>query len=278
MCRAGVRIGWPRIAAAIVGSSLIALHSQVLAAGLQVTPISLEIGPQQQAQMLILSNTANRPMRAQVRIQRWRQQHGEEQLTATRELAASPPLVELPAGGRQTVRIVKLELEPVADESAFRLIIDELPPSPEQTAADEGRRDAAEGGGLQFLLRYSIPVFVSSAAPELPETGNALRPSAPAPPSPLTARIVGPDDRGSLIVEIANPAPRRAKLSQVAFLTPQGQRKDVVPGLLGYVLAGERMRWSLEMPFAVAQAGGTLRARIDDDPTEQSLRLAIDRP
>ncbi|MCP6390683.1 molecular chaperone, partial [Klebsiella pneumoniae] len=83
--------------------------------------------------------------------------------------------------------------------------------------------------GMQFVLRYSIPVFVQPAAGKL----------APQ----LQARLVQlPDGRNG--VEVANAGNSYAQIADLALGSPTRPR-IVHPGLLGYVLPGQVMRWPI---------------------------------
>lgn len=232
------------------------LAPAVLAGDLQVSPISLEFSPTEQAQGLWLSNTGTATLRAQVRVQQWSQAGGVEILAATNELVASPPILEIPAGQSQLVRIIRLANDPPARELSYRLLVDELP--------DETR---AETSGLQLLLRYSIPVFV------LPGTKvPAMPPGQPAPAtdvSTLTARLQA--DNGGML-QVDNRGQQRVRISNLIYVDVDGSRIELVPGLLGYVLAGQQMQWPLPLPGS-ANAGGTLKAKFNDDAAEQSLSL-----
>src|SRR5690606_27632881 len=104
---------------------------------------------------------------AQVRVYRWTQVDGQDVLEATRDLAISPPMLEVASGGEQLVRVVRLGPAPAATEASYRVVVDELP-----VAAV----DAADGGeGLRFVLRYSIPVFVASQAGDTAHSLSLVR-------------------------------------------------------------------------------------------------------
>ncbi len=232
------------------------------AASLQVSPISLEFSPAEQAQSVWLSNSGTATVRAQVRVQQWSQPDGVEQLSATRELVASPPVVEIPPGGKQMVRIIRLQPAPPAQEQAFRLIIDELP----EVVAPAG---AATSPGLQFLLRYSVPVFVALTEP-VPANNK---------PSDISALSASLRTSGSQsVLSVSNAGPRRVKISQLVHVDAEGRRTPLAPGLLGYVLAGQRMQWPLNLPAGqVLPANGTLKAKFNADLEEQTLPLASNR-
>ena len=133
----------------------------VAASGLQVSPVSLTLPPTQAADGLWLSNTGDNVVNAQVRVFRWTQEGGEDKLTPSRGLLVSPPMLQLPAEGRQLIRAIRAGAPPSgpdAVQEAYRVIIDELP------VDTQGKK------GLQFVLRYSVPIFVqpAGAAPSAP--------------------------------------------------------------------------------------------------------------
>lgn len=227
-------------------AALAAPACAALAAGLQVTPTQLTLSRERPADALWLSNTGQDTLRAQVRVFRWIQENGQERLEADPGLAVSPPMLELAPGARQLVRVIRLGAPP-AREGAYRLIVDELP-------AEETKRAA----GLQFVLRYSVPVFLAPAG------GDAGAPQ-------LRAQFQFEGERPWLAID--NRGDRRAQLADAAFVDAQGRRHPLAPGLLGYALAGQRMRWPLHVPAEALRGPGTLKARINGEPDEQALAL-----
>ena len=226
------------------------------AGNLQAAPISIEIAAGEQSQTLTLSNTGDAPLRAQIRVMDWQQSDGVEDLLPSRTLRASPPIVEIAPHSQQLVRIVRPDSTPATTELAYRLIVDELP-DPEQ----------ADVAGLKLLLRYSIPVFVlpPGVVPVLARTGDI-------PPTDLSHVTATLHDG---VLAVTNSSASRIRISDVAWVNADGSVVPVHPGLLGYALAGKRMQWPLPLP-AGAKAGGSLRARFNNDPDAQVL--ALDRP
>lgn len=232
---------------------LLLLAPCAYAVGLQVAPILLEFGAPEATQALRLSNSSDSPLRAQVRVMAWTQSGGEEQLQPTRDLVASPPIMELVPGQEQLVRIVRLQPGAPQREQAYRLLVDELPPE-------------AGGGkaGVQFLLRHSIPVFVlpPGARPATERRGKAADLSA------LETRFSAAGD--GVLFSVRNKGAQRVRLSQLTFESADGRATPLVPGLLGYVLAGQQMQWDLRLP-PTQLTKGTFKARLDDDAEPQAL-------
>ena len=227
------------------------LASGVAAAGgLQVSPVSLTLAASQNAEGLWLSNTEDKAVNAQVRVYRWTQEGGEDKLTPTRALVISPPMLQIAAGERQLVRAIRLGAPPSgpgAAQEAYRMIVDELPV------------DTAGKKGLQFVLRYSVPVFVEPVG-------------AAAAPAQLSWAIRREGDKAML--EVANSGGTHAQLANLSFIDAAGHRTELTPGLLGYVLPGATMRWALKPAAKVFAGGGTLETVINGQTAQQNISLA----
>lgn len=223
------------------------------ASGLQVSPVTLTLQPSQNADGLWLSNTGDNVVHAQVRVYHWTQENGEDKLTPSRNILVSPPMMQLAASDRQLIRVIRTGAPPSgagAVEDAYRVIIDELP-----VENQEAKK------GLQFVLRYSVPIFLEPA-------GTA--PSAPQ----LTWSLSREGDHA--VLEVANAGGTHAQLADLNFVDAAGRRTAVHGGLLGYVLPGAKMRWSLKTPVATFAAGGFMETMVNGNTTQQSLP-AIER-
>lgn len=205
------------------------------AASLQVAPTSLQLSARQNAEALWVSNSGTAPVSVQARVFRWTQRDGRDQLEPTNELVVSPPMQALAAGQQQLIRVVRAQPSAPPTQLAYRVIVDEVP---ELNPAREG---------MQFVLRYSLPVFVQ------PEGGSAREPD-------LQSSVITQDD-GRLVLEVHNRGEGYAQLADLAVGTPQ-QPHIFQPGLVGYVLSGQTMRWPLDIP-AARLAGATLSAKIN---------------
>ncbi|KLD74559.1 molecular chaperone [Xanthomonas hyacinthi] len=220
------------------------------AASLQVAPTSVQLTAEETAQGLWLSNSGDTPLQAQVRVFRWRQQDGEDLLEPSDRIAISPPMLQLAPHSRQLVRIIRLDDAPRTTEDTYRVLVDELP------SADAAAGTAA---GLQFVLRYSVPIFVKPAAA-----------AAPA----LQARLIR--DAGAPALEVVNQGSEHAQLVDLYFVARDGTRAAIADGLAGYVLPGQCKRWPL--PAALVRADGAFKATINGEPIAQSLALEAQAP
>ncbi|MBB6248048.1 fimbria/pilus periplasmic chaperone [Rhodanobacter sp. A1T4] len=224
-----------------------------MASGLQVAPVTLSLQPSQNADGLWLSNTGDNVIHAQVRVYHWAQDANGDQLSLSQGLVISPPILQLAVGEQQLVRVIRLGAPPNgpgAVEDAYRVAIDELP------VDMHGKK------GLQFVLHYTLPVFVEPAG------------AAAAPP---ILHWSLQQDGDHAVLQVGNTGGSHAQLASLSFINSAGQRSEITPGLLGYVLPGATMRWVLKPPVAVFASGGTLEASINGEKATQKLSLA-DRP
>lgn len=224
------------------------------ASGLQVAPVSVTIAPTQNADGLWLSNTSDIVVHAQVRVYQWTQDGGEDRLTASRGVVISPPMLELPPDGQQLIRTIRLGAPPAgptAAEAAYRVIIDELP------IDVQGRK------GVNFVLRYSVPVFVepSGAAPTPPQLSWSLQRKG------ATATLV-----------ITNTGGTHAQIANLAQIYAQGQHIEIARGLMGYVLPGATMHWAIKLPDDAPDTPGTWEAMVNGTTAIQSISLASSAP
>ena len=216
------------------------------ASGLQVSPITLQLPADAPAGALWLSNTGNDTLHAQVRVFRWTQVEGADQLALSRDLIVSPPMLTIEPGQRQLVRVIRQGASPTGSESAYRLVVDELP-------VDEDPATAKQG--LRFVLRYSVPVFVEPAA------GTKLQVS-------LHARFrVGADGPA---LQVHNAGTAHAQVADLTMHGAHGADTSLRQGLVGYALPGSTMTWKL--PLA-PEAGSSVRARINGEAADSALVL-----
>ncbi|WP_238376588.1 fimbrial biogenesis chaperone [Luteimonas abyssi] len=215
----------------------------LFAADLQVAPTLVTIAPQRAADGLMLRNSGERPLIAQVRVFAWTQDAGEDRLTETEDLAVSPPMIEIAPGAEQLVRVVRRIDAPDAIEGSYRVIVDELP---------DPTRPVADDMGLNFVFRYSIPVF--------------LEPVQPAT-SVLHARLV--DVAEGRALEVENLGTARAQIADIVHVDP-ALRQQIAPGLAGYVLPGRQRRWPLP-PGAKPGHATDIQARINGEPDARTL-------
>ena len=221
------------------------------AATLQVSPILIQFYKGTQSQPIWLTNQGKSPLRAQVRVYRWTQTEEGELLEATNEIMASPPVMEVGAGQRQLLRIVRRNIAPMIGEESFRIIVDELP--------DPDATTTSEASALNFLLRYSIPAFIS------PDS---------APSKNLAHQAYGQVLKDPLRIKITNSGKSRIRAARLVYESANGQTINILDGLIGYVLANKQRTW--ELPSSAASLpSGMFKMKIANDTGEHTLQMEM---
>ncbi|MBB3060525.1 fimbrial biogenesis chaperone [Microbulbifer rhizosphaerae] len=208
---------------------------------LQAGPILLQIVPGDSASRLRLSNTGDSPLAAQVRVFAWSQEGGEDKLVASDAVVASPPIVELPPGGKQLVRLVRLGPEARDSDDSYRLVVDELP---EGITGGEAK--------VRVRMRYLLPLFVRAADAAEPNLSCSLQ-----------------VDKLSCF----NAGGRAAQLGASRLVGDSGDAIQLSGGLFGYVLPGSRRVWALpEEIGALAPGEVRLQTVLNGQPATIPLR------
>ena len=135
-------------------TSMLAFNNTALAAPLQVSPVSVDLTAPGQTSTVNLRNEGDRPVNVQVRVFSWTQVNGEDKLTPSRDVVASPPAATLQPGTTYTIRIARIAPPLKAGEETYRLLIDQLP------EVNIRRPSSA----VDLAIRYSIPIFFAERA------------------------------------------------------------------------------------------------------------------
>lgn len=126
---------------------LLLLAPLVTAGSYSVHPVKVSLSTNQPATTIKVHNRAQNPVTLQLAPKQWRHLGDSDELTDTRDLIVVPPVFTMAPGATQIVRVGLRHVEPVAAETPYRLLLQEIPSS--------------AGQGLQLALNMSLPVFVA---------------------------------------------------------------------------------------------------------------------
>jgi len=231
------------MAAAVIALALAA--SAAHARGqLQTRQTSIDLPAGVRAGRLVLANTGDAPLAVQVRVYAWTQDDGDDRLTPSENLVATPAIVEIPPGAEQLIRVVRPSAVMLEHELAFRVVVDQLPGDP----------DADAGSAVTVRMRYLIPAFVRAADPA---------------PTDLHCRIA------VARLDCVNHGGRAAQIGASSLVDAAGRSVEVTAGLLGYVLAGSTRSWPLDAAkLAALGPSRTLQVRLNGEPVSLALAPA----
>src|SRR5947199_10577385 len=94
------------ISGILTATALIAAPAVALASTLEVMPINVEVPAPGAVSTVTLNNPGSDVVNAQVRVFKWTQANGQDQLAPTTDVVASPPAIRLDAGQTGVIRIV----------------------------------------------------------------------------------------------------------------------------------------------------------------------------
>ena len=238
------------IAAARFTALSLVLGAGTLAQGanLQISPVSISFQPGQNAAGIQLQNNGDTPLYGQVRVYAWDQRDGNDALSPTTQLVASPPVIEVAPNSTQTIRLVRRPGAQGAAEQTYRILIDELP------------RGDSQQGNVAIRLQYSVPAFV------LPADGQA---------APKLEWSTFQRD-GAWHLRAFNAGNLHAQIGATSVRIG-GRDVELSKGLLGYALPNRAREWKLPADVASGlPAPLAIQATVNTRPQSASAAVARD--
>lgn len=186
------------------------------ASSLSVAPTRVELTPDARSGSITLDNTGPVATTVQVETFAWTRGNSIEELEPTRGLLAVPAVFNLPAGGRQVIRVAPREPAAADRETTYRLVITEVPIATADTAM-----------GVRFALRLSLPVFIT------PQGARA---------EPRWSL------RGGRSIEVRNDGTAHLHVRRLVIRDRATGRARAEIEQPSYVLAGAAHRWEIATP------------------------------
>jgi len=234
-----------RMLSCIAATTLFVLSADFASAvSLRAAPTNLDLVAPTSTGVLNLTNDGDHPINVQVRVFKWSQIGGVEQLQPTTDVVASPPATKMAPNAQYVVRVVRTSKAPVRAEETYRVIVDELP--------DPGR---ARAGTITLIVRHSIPVFFRNVDAKAADVSWALSRQG-----------------NSLFLTGKNNGNSRFRLSNIT-LKQRAAKIGSRDGLVGYVLGGATMQWPIGS--AKSLSGGTLTLQGQSDLGPFNANIAV---
>jgi fimbrial chaperone protein len=200
------------------------LSASAVVAQVGVAPIRVDFVEGRLSGSITLSNDSNRTLTMQPTPMLWQQDAaGADQLTPTRDFIAAPPLIEIPPGQKQVIRVALRAAEPKDRERQYRLLVREVPPP------------RAEGSaGLQFALNLSIPVFAYPAPGKTPPTIAVSAAVGKAPAAlELTIKNTGVSHLQTRELRLLSGSDAIARQETMMYVLPGASKTLAVPFAAG---------------------------------------------
>ena len=142
-------------ACALAGLLSVCIAGNSLAGSFSISPVRVFLEPRERAAALTIVNGADTEVVLQADVLRWSQDGtGQDRLEPSDDVIVSPPILKVPAQGRQVVRLARLVQPDPQRQLTYRLLLREVP---------DTARAVQPGASLPIALVLSIPIFLSPA-------------------------------------------------------------------------------------------------------------------
>ncbi|TFZ04148.1 fimbrial biogenesis chaperone [Ramlibacter humi] len=242
--RAAARLGRLPFAALLFAAA--AVH----AGSFSVVPVRIYMSPNDRAVAITITNEGDTEVALQADLYTWSQKpDGSDDLVLTEDLLVAPPILRLGPGARQVVRLARLAPADMARQSAYRMIVREVP----EVTLPKAEKDILLQ--LPVSLAMSMPVFVTP----------------PAARRDVQCRIARLDAR-SFNALCQNAGNAYAQVRAILLLRGQDELARFEGGT--YLLPGARHSLSIKADRPIAAGPAVARLFFDDGQSvDQALQL-----
>lgn len=222
------------------------------AASLMVNPIRVVLDGKNQSAVVTLRNAGQEARVVQAELLRWTQEGERDVYTPTRDLLVNPPVFTLAPGQSQLIRIGLNRAPDAAQELAYRLYIQEVPPPSKPGFT-----------GLQMALRIGVPVFVNPT--------SALKPRLRWQASRTPA--------GMIKLKVSNEGNFHIHLTDLKLMESGGHRQIIDRNRIhAYMLPGKSLELTLKPEFDWKGDRFNLSASTDRGVVDTELVLEEEKP
>ncbi len=228
-----------RLFAATITLAMIVACPRAVAGSFDVNPIRVDLTAQSRTATVTVRNSGDDPVVVQISAQAWSQSGGKDVLTATSEVIVSPPIVTIPAGQEQIVRVGLRRAPDPQRELSYRLFLQEVPPPP---------RPGFQG--LVVALRVGLPIFVQ------PRQGTAKGILV------WNLDLASPD---LLKLKVDNTGTGHVQIATIELFRAAEKQAIAEFSGLAYVLPGQSRDWDLKLRDPAIKRGERLRMKVSTD-------------
>jgi fimbrial chaperone protein len=221
------------------GFGLLSQANLCLAGSMTVFPLRVTFDGGKTSEVVTVRNTDSKPLLLQPTMTKWTQVEGQEVLEPTRDVLLSPPLVEIPPGESQTVRIVlRREADPTV-QATYRLVLQEVP-----------RKTETNTQQVVMALKITLPVFVTAKTPSPPVLSVSTSP-------------------GSSVLQFKNSGQSHVQVKTVAV--SDGSSQIAKSESMFYVLSGQTVK--LKVDAKGRSINGSEKIEVGSDAGDLVLSL-----
>jgi fimbrial chaperone protein len=238
----------PKLIRAAAFAAACSLSASAWAGVFSVTPVRIFMSPHDRATAVTITNEGDQELVMQADIYAWKQKaDGSDDLALSEDLILAPPILKIPARGRQVVRLAMIMPPTSRDQASYRMILREIP---EAHAEDKKVQ-------LQIALAFSLPVFITPPSAKRDVACTVSRTGADA----VTALC---ENRGNAYAQ-----PREVTLSSAGGAKLAGMESAA------YLLPGTKHAYTIKRAEGAIPAGPAKLAVNFDDGTSQAFDVTV---
>lgn len=223
--------------------------ADVDAGSFQVNPIRIDLTRGATNAAITVRNDGAEPVVVQSSVVGWSQENGQDIYAPTPDALVTPPIMTVPAGGEQIVRVGLRRPPDPQRELTYRVYLQEVPPPPKPGFT-----------GLQVALRVGLPVFIAPLATPV----RRLEWSAQVRPE------------GALVLSAENTGNAHVQVTDFELRSVGVGESVVHESSLAYVLAGQRHQWTLSAPADRVKSVRELRLKAFTDAGEIDTAVPVE--
>jgi fimbrial chaperone protein len=225
------RIGQALLGLAVFFAGLTVAH----AGSFSVNPVRVTLSAKQPVAAITVRNGGTEPAVIQLETSAWSQEQGQDVLTPSGDVLATPPIFTIAPGKAQILRIGLRRPATSSAEITYRLVLREVPSS-------------VQTQGLRVALVISMPVFVVPATTVAPALEWRATPTAD----------------GRIRVHATNKGNAHVQISKIGLSLADGGKELGGGDIAGYVLPGSTRSWVVKTT-SPAIAGARIQIRSATD-------------
>ena len=210
----------------ITGVALTCSPSSAASAGLNISPVVIEIDAARRAVAVTVSNLGTETVTFQTDTRVWRQVNGVDQFDATADLLVVPPIFKVAPNASQVFRVTLRQPQPSLTERTYRLLLEDI---------SEVQRAVTGAAAVGFKFVHNLPVMVAPAG----RVTTAARWSTCAS-NPAVAKA-------ETCVRVFNAGNRRVRVQSLT-VTGDGWQQLVPVTDTVNLLAGAEREWRFLLP------------------------------
>lgn len=226
------------------------------AGSIDVSPIHVHFSAQKMVTSVTIRNEGDHVLVVQAKPKLWTQKNGDDVYKDTQDILVSPPIISIPPGDKQIIRIALMRAPELKKELTYRVYLREIP----------NYSVNHQPGKVFIAFRIGLPVFVAPSDSDSVKTQKE---------KPLIWRAYWLK-KGQLAVSVKNPNEVHTEFDGVSFYAPNAPKGTpplyTDPDAVSYVLAGQEKRWVMTVDKTLPQ---TIRLQTDTGKGDVSETINI---